>query len=78
MHDSKRGQIELENILIVREFSDVFPEELPSIPLEKEVDLSIKILQRTAPISKAPYKMAPTELKELKIQLQELLDKGLI
>ena len=78
MRDSKRGQIELENILIVREFSNVFPEELPGIPLEREVDLSIEILPRTAPISRAPYIMAPTEFKELKIQLQELLDKGLI
>ena len=76
--DSKKGQIELENILIVREFLDVFPEELPSIPLEREVDLSIEILPGTTPISKAPYRMAQTELKELKIQLQELLDKGLI
>ena len=75
---SKRGQIELENIMIMREFSDVFPEELPGNPLEIEVDLSIKILSRATPISRAPYRMAPTELKELKIQLQELLDKGLI
>ena len=78
MLDSKRGQIELENILIVREFSDVFPKELPGIPLEREVDLSIEILPGTTPISRAPNRMAPTELKELKIQLQELLDKGLI
>ena len=76
--DSKKGQIELENILIVREFQDVFPEELPGIPLERKVDLSIEILQGTTPISRAPYKMAPIELKEIKIQLQELLDKGLI
>ena len=76
--DSKRGQIELENILIVREFPYVFPKELPGIPLEREVDLSIEILPGTTPISRAPYRMAPTELKELKIQLQELLDKGSI
>ena len=57
-------------------FPVVFPEELPSIPPQREVDLSIEILPRTAPISKAPYKIAPTELKELKIKLQELLDKG--
>ena len=76
--DSKRGQIELENILIVREFPDVFLEELPGIPLEREVDLSIKILPRTTPSFRAPYRMASTELKELKIQLQELLDKRLI
>ena len=76
--DSKRGQIELANILVVKDFLDVFPEELHSIPLEREVDLSIEILQGTSPTSRAPYKMAPTKLKELKIQLQELLDKGFI
>ena len=64
--DFKRGQIELENILVVKDFPNMFPEELPGI----------EILPRTAPTSRAPYKMAPTELKELKIQLQELLDKG--
>ena len=64
--------------MIVREFPGVFPEELPGIPHEREVDLSIEILPGTTPISRAPYRMAPTELKELKIQLQEILDKGLI
>ena len=76
--DSKSGKIELENIMIVREFSDLFHEELPSIPLEREVNLSIEILPRTTPISKALYRMAPIELKEPKIQVQELLDRGLI
>ena len=76
--DSKRGQVDLEKIPVVREFPDVFPEELPSIPLEREVDLSIEIIPGTIPMSKAPYMMAPTELKELKSQLQELLDKGFI
>ena len=63
--DSKRGQIELENILVVKDFLDVFLEELPGIPPEREVDLSIKILPGTTPTSRAPYWMAPTELKEL-------------
>ena len=76
--DFKRGKIELENIMVVKDFSDVFPEELPSIPPKREVDLSTEILSGTAPTSRAPYRMAPTELKELKIQLQELLDKVLI
>ena len=71
--DSKTSQIELENILVVKDFLDVFPEELPSIPPVREVDLSIEILPGTTPTSRAPYKMAPTKLKELKIQLQELL-----
>ena len=65
--DSKRSQIELENILVVKDFPDVFPEELPNIPPEMEVDLSIEILSGTTPTSKTPYRMAPTELKELKI-----------
>ena len=76
--DSKRGQVDVEKIPKVREFPDVFSEELPSIPLEMEVDLSIEIVLGTTPMSRAPYKMAPTELKELKSQLQELLDKGFI
>ena len=57
---SKRGQIELENILVVKDFSDVFPEELPSIPPEREVNLYIEILPRITPTSRAPYRMAPT------------------
>ena len=68
----------METIPIVREFPDVFPEELPGIPLEREVDLSIEIVPGTAPVSRAPYRMAPAELKELKVQLQELLDKGFV
>ena len=76
--DSKRSQVDIEKILIVREFLDVFPEELPCIPLEREVDLAIEIVPGTVPMSRAPYRMAQTELKELKSQLQELLDKGFI
>ena len=58
--------------------SDVFLEDLPGIPLEREVDLAIEIVLGTVHMSRAPYRMAPTELKELKSQLQELLDKGFI
>ena len=76
--DSKRGQVDVGKIPIVREFPNVFPEELPGIPLEREVDLSIRIVPGTAPVSRAPYRMAPAKLKELKVQLQELLDKGFI
>ena len=76
--DSKWGQVKLENIRVVKEFSDVFPEELPNLPPERVVDLSVEIVPETTPISRAPYRMALMELKELKIQLQELLDKGFI
>ena len=76
--DSKISQVDVEKIPVVREFLDVFPEELPGIPLEREVDLAIEIVPGTVPMFRAPYRMAPTELKELKSQLQELLDKGFI
>ena len=61
--NSKRGQIELENILVVKDFLDVFPEELPGILPGREVDSSIEILLGTTPTFRAPYRMAPTELK---------------
>ena len=67
--DCERGKVKLENIRVVKEFPNVFPEQLPGLPPERKVDLSVEILPRTTPISRAPYRMAPTELKELKIQL---------
>ena len=76
--DSKREQVNLEKIHVVKEFPDVFPEELLGIPPEREVDLSIEVVHGTTLISRAPYRMAPTELKELETQLHELLDKGFI
>ena len=76
--DSKRGQVELEKIPVVREFPEVFPEELPGIPPKREVDLSIEVVPGTAPVFRTRYRMAPVELKELKVQLQELLDKGFV
>ena len=63
---------------IVREFIDIFLEDLPSLPPVREVDFGIDLELGTAPISKAPYRMAPAELRELKEQLQELMDKGFI
>ena len=65
-------------IPVVKEFPDIFLKELPGIPLEREVDLAIEIVLGAVPVSRAPYWMAPAELKELKVQLQELLDKGFI
>ena len=56
----------------------MFLEELSGLPPEREVDLFVEILPGTAPISRAPYNMDPKELKVFKIQLHELLDKGLI
>ncbi|KAL5582354.1 hypothetical protein UlMin_014796 [Ulmus minor] len=67
-----------EGIAVVREFTDVFPEELPGLPPDREVSFEIDLIPGSVPVSKAPYRMAPAELKELQVQLQELLDKGFI
>ncbi|KAA3461275.1 DNA/RNA polymerases superfamily protein [Gossypium australe] len=75
--DSKVSEKEVESVPIVCEFSDVFP-ELPGLPPIREVEFGINLLPGTAPISIAPYRMAPTKLKELKSQLQELTDRGLV
>ena len=68
----------LEDIQVVREFSDVFSEDLPGIPPDREIDFHIKLAPGTKPISKAPYRMAPSELKELKVQMEELVNKGFV
>ena len=66
MRDS--GSI-LEDILVVREFPDV-------LPPDREIDFQIELAPGTEPISKAPYRMAPSELKELKVQMEDLMSKG--
>jgi len=62
----------------VCELRDVFLEELPGLPPQREIDFEIELIPLCKPISKAPYQMIPTELKELKIQLKDLLQKGFI
>ncbi|XP_076936783.1 uncharacterized protein LOC143604077 [Bidens hawaiensis] len=62
----------------VCDFPDVFPKELPGLPPDREVEFTIDLVPGAEPISKAPYRMAPLELKELKEQLQELLELGFI
>ena len=56
----------------------MFPEELPGLPPERDVEFSIEVMPGTSPVTMQPYRMAPTELKELKVQLKDLLDKGFI
>jgi hypothetical protein len=68
----------LESIPVVREYPDVFPEDLPGMPPDRAVEFVIELQPGTAPISRPPYRMPPNELAELKVQLQELLDKGFI
>jgi hypothetical protein len=66
-----------EDIPVVCEYADVFPDNLPGMPPDRDIELIIKLQLGTAPISKRPYRMPPKKLAELKLQLQELLDKGL-
>ena len=68
----------LLDILVVCEFLDVFPDELPRLPLHRDIEFKIELLSGTTPISRRPYRMPPNELVELKVQLQVLLEKGLI
>ncbi|GJR76093.1 putative reverse transcriptase domain-containing protein [Tanacetum coccineum] len=68
----------LESHPVVQNFPDVFPDELPGLPPEREVEFMIELIPGAQPISKAPYRMTPVELKELKDQLQELLERGFI
>ena len=63
-------QVEPQEVPVVREYLSVFPEELPGLPPDREIEFEIELIPRTAPISKAPYRMVPVELKELKTQLQ--------
>ena len=60
----------------LEEFTDVLPEDLPGIPPDREIDFQIELAFGTKPISKAPYRMAHLELKELKVQMEELVNKG--
>ena len=76
--NSKSKLPELDKIWVVKEFPDVFPEDLLGLPPDREIEFSIDLLSGTTPISNAPYRMAPVELEELKKQLLELLDKGFI
>ena len=68
----------LEDISVVREFPNVFPEDLPSIPPNREIDFHIELAPGTKPISKAPYRMTPSKLKELNVQMEELVNKGFV
>ena len=76
--DKSSSKVILDNVPIVREFLDLFLEDLPILPPNGELELGIELLSSSALISIPPYRMTPIELKELKTQLQDLIDKGFI
>jgi hypothetical protein len=68
----------IHQILVMCEFLDVFPDELPGLPLDRDIEFGIELVLGTAPILRRPYRMPPDELTELKKQLEDLLKKGFI
>ena len=76
--DTHSSEVRLEDVPVVRDFLDVFLDDLLGLPPEREINFPIDLVPGTAPISLPPYRMAPAELKELKTQLQELVDRGFI
>ncbi|KAJ0607231.1 putative nucleotidyltransferase, Ribonuclease H [Helianthus annuus] len=76
--DASVKEKKLEDIPVVRDFPQVFPEDLPGLPPHRQVEFQIELAPGAAPIARAPYRLAPSELEELSKQLQELLEKGFI
>ncbi|KAJ9541255.1 hypothetical protein OSB04_027761 [Centaurea solstitialis] len=75
----KKSKIKkLEDNPVVRNYPEVFPDELPGLPPTKQVEFRIDLIPGAAPVAKAPYRLAPTEMRELFTQIQDLLDKGFI
>ena len=74
----KLEEEKVEGIRAVRDFSDVFSEDFPRLPPEWKIEFTIDLVPDTESIFKAPYRMALAEIKKLKEQLQDLLDKGFI
>ena len=76
--EETNNKLEVSQIPVVCEFSEVFPEDITTLPPEREVEFSIDLIPGTAPISVSPYRMAPLELRELKEQLEELMAKHFV
>ncbi|GJU20183.1 reverse transcriptase domain-containing protein [Tanacetum coccineum] len=76
--EKKSDEKGLEDIPVVREFPEVFPEDLPGLPLVRQVEFQIDLIPEAAPVARAPYRLAPSEMQEPSNQLQELSDRGFI
>nr|GFA13500.1 reverse transcriptase domain-containing protein [Tanacetum cinerariifolium] len=75
--EKKSDEKRLENIPVVRDFPDVFPEELPGLPPVRQVEFQIDLIPRATPIARAPYRVAPLKIQELSNQLKELAYRGI-
>ncbi|GKD71884.1 putative reverse transcriptase domain-containing protein [Tanacetum coccineum] len=74
--EKKSDKKRLEDIPVVREFPKVFPEDLPGLPLVRQVEFQIDLIPGVTLVARAPYRLAPSEMQELSNQLQELADRG--
>ncbi|KAF5796539.1 putative aspartic peptidase domain superfamily [Helianthus annuus] len=74
----KKKKAEVKDVPVVREFPQVFPDDLPGLPPGRDIDFRIDLIPGANPVAKAPYRLAPSEMRELSNQLQELLEKGFI
>nr|GFA25132.1 putative reverse transcriptase domain-containing protein [Tanacetum cinerariifolium] len=76
--EDKSKEKRLEDVPVVRDFPEVFPEDLPGLPLIRPVEFQIDLVPGAAPVARAPYRLAPSEMKDLAEQLKELSDKGFV
>jgi len=74
----KNRDLKLRDIPVVKEFPDILPEEIPGLLPKRETDFEIELEPSARPISKPPYRMTPANLRELKVQLEDLLQKAYI
>ena len=78
MVEDVQENLKVEELPVVCDFPDVFPEDLWELPPHREIEMAIELMPGTSPIYMAPYRLAPAKLKELKTRLADLLDKGFI
>ena len=78
LEETRDETTRLEDYQVLQEFGDVFPDEIPGLPPKRDIDFTIELVPGAAPVSKAPYRMSTPEMLELKMQLQELLEKKYI
>ncbi|GKD42433.1 hypothetical protein Tco_1267078 [Tanacetum coccineum] len=76
--EDKSEEKQLEDVPIVGDFPGVFPEDLLDLPPTRQVEFQIDLIPGATPVARAPYRLAPSEMKELSDQLQELSNKGFI
>ncbi|GJS55176.1 putative reverse transcriptase domain-containing protein [Tanacetum coccineum] len=76
--EKEKSEKRLEDVPVIHDFPEVFPDDLPGLPPPRQVEFKIDLVPGAAPVARAPYRLAPTEMKELSEQLKELLEKGFI